>query len=313
MENSEILNQIVKKEFNLPAQLISQDAITNAYYNYEKIEEITKWISERVTIRPKIGIICGSGLGEIANLVQNKEEIQYADIPEFPRSTVHGHKGVFVFGHLSNEPVVCMQGRFHPYEGYSTALCTLPVKVFKLLGVKLAIITNAAGGLNPNFSIGDLMVIKDHFSLPILSLQHPLVGHNDERFGPRFVPITNIYDKKLRQILHDCGKELNLDLREGVYGTISGPSYETVTDSLFYLRNGADCVGMSTSHEATVACYCGIKVVAFSIITDKVAIEYDAEDGSDHNEIVKIAKLKAKDAEKLVSNFIQKLNQNLLE
>lgn len=246
-------------------------------------------------------------MSDIANLIADKQEIQYEDIPEFPRSTVHGHKGVFAFGNLSSVPVICMQGRFHPYEGYSTALCTLPIKVFKLLGVKLVIITNAAGGLDPSLNIGDLMLIKDHFSLPLLSMQNPLVGHNDERFGPRFVPVSNIYDKKCRTLMQNCAKELNINLKEGIYGTISGPSYETVTDSLFYLKNGATCVGMSTSHEATVACYCGIKVVAFSIITDKVALEYDAEDGSDHNEIVKIAKLKAKDAEKLVSNFITKL------
>lgn len=281
-----------------------------SYYNYDKISSIAKWIEERINFKPRIGIICGSGLSDIANLIDDKQEIQYADIPEFPRSTVHGHKGVFAYGNLNNLPVICMQGRFHPYEGYSTALCTLPLKVLKLLGVKLVIITNAAGGLNPSLSVGDLMLIKDHFSLPLLSMQNPLVGHNDERFGPRFVPVSNIYDKKLRALMHKCGKELNLDLKEGVYGTISGPSYETVTDSLFYLKNGADCVGMSTSHEATVACYCGLKVVALSIITDKVAIEYDAEDGSDHNEIVKIAKLKAKDAEKLVSYFITQLGMD---
>lgn len=136
-----------------------------------------------------------------------------------------------------------MQGRFHPYEGYSLALCTLPIKIFKLIGCKMVILTNAAGGLNRSFEIGDLMLIKDHLSMPLLSLLHPLVGPNDERFGPRFVPITRVYAKNLRDLFKKCGEELNINLQEGVYGTIGGPSYETVTDSLFCLKNGMDCVG----------------------------------------------------------------------
>ncbi len=156
-----------------------------------------------------------------------------------------GHHGNLIFGRISNRPVVCMQGRFHPFEGYSLALCCMPVKLFKLLGCRLLFVTNAAGGLNKSYQVGDLKVIKDHFSLPLLALQHPLMGPNDERFGPRFPPIDKIYSKPERRLLAECGRELGLVMREGVYSVIGGPSYETHTDCRFLLNAGADSVGNS--------------------------------------------------------------------
>lgn len=309
------LNESILAHFNLPAQFINQNALTNTYYTYEKCEEIAKFIFDKVKINPLIAIVCGSGLGNIAELVENKQIISYKDIKDFPRSTVHGHKGNLVFGNLNSLPTVCMQGRFHPFEGYSPALCTLPIKIFKLLGVKMVILTNAAGGINEDYKVGDLMIIKDHMSFPLLSLSHPLVGPNDERFGPRFVPINNIYAKKYRDLFKECGKELSISLHEGIYGTIGGPTYETVTDSRFCKLAGMDCVGMSTTHEAVVATYCGLKVLAFSIVTDRVVLEYDVEESSDHAEIVKVANRKALDAEKLVSLFFKKIkeDQSLLD
>lgn len=154
-----------------------------------------------------------------------------------------GHQGNLIFGHLCDLPVVCMQGRFHPFEGYSLALCTMPIKVFKLMGCKLLVITNASGGINRSFNVGDLMLIKDHMSFPLLSLQNPLIGVNDERFGPRFVPINKIYTKNLREIFKECARELEINLHEGVYGTVGGPSYETVADSRFCMTAGMDSVG----------------------------------------------------------------------
>lgn len=223
---------------------------------------------------------------------------------------VHGHKGNLIFGTLSGVPIVCMQGRFHPYEGYSLALCTLPIKIFRIIGVKLVILTNAAGGLNRSYKVGDLMLLKDHMSYPLLSLHHPLVGPHDEKFGPRFTPINNIYQKNLRDLLLQCGKESGIHLHEGVYASVGGPTYETVSDSKMLLNAGMDCVGMSTTHEAVVACHCGLKVLAFSIITDMVPLEFDAEEYSNHDEIVKIANAKAKDAEKIVSEFLKKINES---
>ena len=217
------------------------------YFTYEKVESIANWIQKKVdSFKPLVGIICGSGLGEIANLIEDPKILSYADIPEFPRSTVHGHKGNLVFGMLSGMPVVCMQGRFHPYEGYPLALCTLPIKIFKILGIKLLILTNAAGGLNPMYKVGDLVIMKDHMSFPLLSLHHPLVGPNDARFGPRFVAVNNIYEKKFRDLFKKCGEELNIELHEGVYGTVGGPSYETVADARFCRSAGCDTVGNKT-------------------------------------------------------------------
>ena len=168
----------------------------------------------------------------------------------FKNFKVIGHQGNLIFGNLSGVQVVCMQGRFHPYEGYSLALCTMPIKVFKLLGVKLVLLTNAAGGINSTFNVGDLMVIKDHVSFPLLSLNHPLVGPNDERFGPRFMPINKIYTKSMRDLFLQCGIELDIHLKEGVYGSIGGPTYETPTDSRLCKNSGMDSVGNIMGHKS---------------------------------------------------------------
>ena len=149
-------------------------------------------------VKPAVAIVCGSGLGGIGDRVTDAKILPYTDIPDFPRSTVEGHKGNLIFGHLNGVEVVCMQGRFHTFEGYPTALCAMPCKLFKMLGVKLVVLTNAAGGINRNYQVGDYMLIKDHFSLPILSLHHPLIGPNDSRYGPRFFPINNLYCKSIR-------------------------------------------------------------------------------------------------------------------
>lgn len=191
------------------------------------------------------------------------------------------------------------------------AVCTLPIKVCKLLGIKAVVLTNAAGGLNPSYNVGDLMLIKDHVSVPLLALQHPLIGPNDKRFGgPRFTPVNNIYNLAWRDLFKQCAKELSMEIQEGVYSSVGGPSYETVTDSKFLLQIGADTVGMSSSHEATVAAYLGLKLVGFSIVTDKVSLEYDEELYSNHDEIVQVANKKARECEKLVILFLAKLAQN---
>jgi purine-nucleoside phosphorylase len=158
---------------------------------------------------------------------------------------------------MGSTPVVCMQGRFHSYEGYTLAVCCMPVKLFKLLGCRMMLATNAAGSLNPAYEPGDLMVIKDHFSVPMLTMQHPLMGPNDPRFGNRFVPANKIYDRELRRAFLDAASRLNARVHEGVYGVIGGPAYESVTDARFLQNQGCDCSGMSTSHESMVASYCG--------------------------------------------------------
>jgi purine-nucleoside phosphorylase len=215
-------------------------ALPISYFNYERIENIAVWLQARVNVKPTIAIVCGSGLGTLADKIANATSIPYEDIPNFPQSTgilnfflnsvrrdcskrmlkVQGHHGNLVFGEISNVPVVAMQGRFHPYEGYTTAVCTLPIKVFKLLGVKIVILTNAAGGVNPAYKVGDLMILKDHISYPSLALQHPLVGPNDERFGPRFMPINKIYTKPLRDLFRQVAEQADIQVQEGVYSVI---------------------------------------------------------------------------------------------
>jgi purine-nucleoside phosphorylase len=163
--------------------------------------------------------------------------------------------------------------------------------------------------LNRSYQVGDLMVLKDHASFPMLSLSHPLIGPHDERFGPRFTAVNNIYKKELRQLFLQCGQELNIKLHEGVYGTVGGPTFETVTDARMFLNAGWDCVGMSTTHEAVVAYNCGLKVLAFSIVTDRVAVEYDLEEYPHHEEIVKVANSRARDSELLVATLLKKLKE----
>jgi len=299
------------ERFNLPMEFINQDAITNTYYNYDKLTSMANIIKSKIDgFKPLVAIVCGSGLGKIADMVTQPKIVPYVDIPEFPRSTVHGHRGNLVFGYLSGLQVVCMQGRFHPYEGYSSALCSMPIKIFKLMGAKLVILTNASGGINPAYQVGDLMVLKDHISLPGFALSHPLVGPNDERFGPRFLPLNKIYNKKLRDLFKDCSKNLDINIHEGCYGSIGGPTYESPTDSRYCRNIGMDAVGMSTTHEAVVALHCGLKVLAFSIITDLVSFDFDNETTTDHEEVLKVANAKAKQAETLVEYFLKKINEN---
>lgn len=230
-----------------------------------------------------------------------------------------GHKGNLIFGFLESTPVVCMQGRFHAYEGYSNALCTMPMKVFKLLGVETVVLTCAAGGINQSLKVGDIMLIKDHIAPLLWTLQNPLVGHNDDRFGPRFPAVNKIYTKEYRNLCRKIAEDKSLKIAEGVYSSLGGPCYETVSELRGLLQLGADAVGMSTAHEALVASYCGLKVLAIALITNKAIIEYDSEDFPNHEEVIETANLRAKDLEELVCQFVTNvklesidLNNNLV-
>jgi purine-nucleoside phosphorylase len=200
-----------------------------------------------------------------------------------------------------------MQGRFHAYEGYATAICTLPMRVFKLIGVETVALTCAAGGINEGYNVGDIMIIKDHLSLPVWTLQHPLVGENDERFGPRFPAVNHLYKKELRNIFKQVAKDLNITIEEGVYVSLGGPSYETVSEIKAFRLLGADAVGMSTAHEAIVAGHCGMSVFALALITNKAINDPDSDEQANHEEVVKIANQRAQDIENLVINFVQKI------
>jgi len=277
-------------------------------YEYEEIEEISKYLLQKTKHRPTVGIICGSGLGGLADLLSDKNVFNYDSIPNFPVSTVVGHSGCLVFGLLKGVTIVCMKGRIHPYEGYAMAVCAMPVRVMKLLGVKTLIVTNAAGGLNKEYKMGDIMIIKDQINLPAFAGLSPLRGKNDERWGQRFPPMNNAYDRSLIKIAKQCAEELKLTdiTREGVYVMNGGPAYESIAEVKF-LRDRADAVGMSTAHEVVVAQHCGLKILGFSLITNCCIADYDSRQEANHQEVLDTANKRAKDLENLIIKLIEKL------
>lgn len=233
--------------------------------NYEKIKQAADYLKNEMTIQPMIGLILGSGLGVLADEIEEAARIPYKQIPDFPVSTVEGHAGQLVFGKLNGVPVVAMQGRFHYYEGYSFDQVTFPVRVMKELGVGSLIVTNAAGGVNKDFSPGDLMLITDHINN---MGSNPLIGHNDSRLGVRFPDMSEAYSKDLIQRAKAVAKALNIALQEGVYVGNTGPTYETPAEVRMIRTLGGDAVGMSTVPEVIVARHSGLEVLGISCISN---------------------------------------------
>ncbi len=231
----------------------------------EKLEETVSVIKEYYGDTPEVGIVLGSGLGNFKEEMDIECEIPYLDIPHFPESTVEGHSGTMIFGTLGGKKVVCMAGRFHFYEGYSAADVSYPVRVMKFLGVKAMLLSNAAGGMNPAFNVGDLMVINDHISL---FAHNPLLGPNVEELGPRFPDMSEPYSKHLVARAKAVANELGISLHEGVYAGVTGPTFETRAEYKMLHILGADAVGMSTVQENIVARHMGLPVFALSVITD---------------------------------------------
>ncbi|XP_062244983.1 purine nucleoside phosphorylase 6 [Platichthys flesus] len=278
-------------------------------YSYEEYKETADWLRDHTEQRPKVAIICGSGLGGLADLLQNKTVLSYEKIPHFPVSTVPGHAGKLVFGSLQGHECVCMQGRFHFYEGYAMQTVTFPVRVFKLLGVETMIVTNACGGLNTNYSVGDIMLIKDHINMPGFAGQNPLCGRNDERFGDRFPCMSDAYDRDLMALAKQTAAEQGCDsfLQEGVYCMVAGPSYETIAECRALRMMGADTVGMSTVPEVVVARHCGLRVLGLSLVTNMTVTDYDSHEKANHKEVLETTRHRAKDLERLVSHLITKI------
>ncbi|XP_014816244.1 PREDICTED: purine nucleoside phosphorylase [Calidris pugnax] len=278
---------------------------------YEVYKETADWLRARTDQRPKTAIICGSGLGGLADVLENKTVFPYEDIPNFPRSTVAGHVGRLVFGELNGQPCVCMQGRFHYYEGYSVSTITFPIRVFFLLGVESLIVTNAAGGLNPHFQVGDIMFIKDHISFFGLGGQNPLRGPNDERFGVRFPCMSDAYEQDLLGLAMESAQELGFlsFVREGVYCLLPGPCYETIAECRLLQALGADAVGMSTVPEVIVARHCGLRVLGISLITNKVVASYTSQEKANHEEVLRVSVVRAEALQKLVKHLLGKLGE----
>jgi purine-nucleoside phosphorylase len=269
---------------------------------YDKIQTTATYIQQRIKSAPQIGIILGSGLGESTDAVEAEIGINYTDIPNFPAATVAGHAGKFVFGKLGGKNVVMMAGRFHYYEGYSMEEVTFPIRVMKALGVETLIVSNAAGGMNPNFKIGELMLIKDHINL---FPEHPLRGPNDERLGTRFPDMSETYDAKLIQMAEAIAIEKGIKLQTGTYVGLSGPTFETPAEYKWLHGMGADAVGMSTVPEVIVAKHSSMRVFAVSIITD-LGVEGHVEKIT-HEEVLKAAGEATPKLAALVATLIERI------
>jgi purine-nucleoside phosphorylase len=230
----------------------------------EKIKETTEFLKSKGIVDPEAGIVLGTGLGGLTTRIENRLEIDYSDIPNFPISTVKGHAGKLIYGEFGGRKIVAMKGRFHYYEGYRPEQIALPIRVLKFLGIKYLFLSNAAGGVNPIFNIGDIMIITDHINL----MPNPLTGQNDDRIGPRFPDMSQPYDKKLIERAIEIAKNNGIRVHKGVYLGTSGPTFETPSEYRYFRIIGADSVGMSTVPEVIVARHAGLPCFAVSIITD---------------------------------------------
>jgi purine-nucleoside phosphorylase len=257
----------------------------------EEIKQAVNYIQSRTKHQPGIGLILGSGLSPLAEEVEQADYIPYADIPNFPVSSISGHAGRLVIGHLAGKVVMVMQGRTHFYEGYSMQQVSLPVRVMQMMGIKTLIVTNAAGGLNQSFEAGDLMLIVDHINMVGLAGNNPLRGPNLEEFGPRFPSMTRAYSPDLIALTHKVAGQLNLTLREGVYACIAGPSFETPAEIRFLQMMGADAVGMSTAPEVIVANHGGMQVLGISSVTNITIQHTGSEAETTHEEVLKTGKI----------------------
>ncbi len=263
------------------------------------ITKAVEYIQSQVSGKYEIGIILGSGLGSLGEKIENPQYVNYADIPNFPVSTAPGHIGRFIFGTLSGKNVMCMQGRIHLYEGYPTESVVMPIRVMRKMGVEKLVVTNAAGGINENFSVGDIMLITDHINF---TGRNCLIGANDAEFGVRFPDMSFAYDPKLREIALKCADELHMNLQQGVYIGCTGPSYETPAEIRTFRVMGADTVGMSTVQEVIAANHCGMHVLGFSLVSNKAAGL--SGERLTEEEVLTIGKQKSKEMQTLIMKIL---------
>jgi len=250
-----------------------------------KAAEYVQGVLSDFNLKPVVGIVLGSGLGKLAEKIKDPVTIPYKEIPGFPVSTAIGHKGNFIVGELAGKTVIAMQGRIHYYEGYTMDQVTLPIRVMKVLGIQYLFVSNAAGGINYDFKVGDLMIITDHIN----QLPNPLVGPNLDEFGPRFPDMTRPYDKKLIAKAKEIAKEMNITLKEGVYYGGTGPTYETPAEYKYIRIIGGDATGMSTIPEVIVARHSDIPVFGMSVITNEAHDDYAEDYVNDGDDVVKAA------------------------
>lgn len=265
---------------------------------WEKVQQTVQYIKDRTNFTPEYGVILGSGLGSFTDDIKIEFTLPYNEIPNFPVSTVEGHKGALVFGTIGDKKVVAMQGRFHYYEGYDMKEVTFPVRVMKYIGVQKLIVSNASGGVNPNYKVGSIVIIKDQINmLP----EHPLRGKNDERFGPRFVNMSEPFSRKMIIKAKEIASELGIDVKDGIYLGLQGPTFETLAEYKMVKAMGGDCVGMSTVPEVIVARHMELETFGVSVITDMG--DEESIDTITHAEVLEAAK----HAEPLVRQLIGEL------
>lgn len=284
-------------------------------HNSDAVEAIAAGIRREGLPAPKVGLVTGSGLGLLAEGVDDSTVLAYEEIPQFPRSMVAGHPGRLVMGTLEEVPVVVLHGRVHYYEGYSLDAVTLPIRVVQALGATILLVTNASGGINEEFRSGDLMLIRDHIFFPGLAGNSPLRGPNDERLGPRFPAMTGAYDPSLRAVAREVAQDRGLALREGVYAMLGGPTFETPAEIRLLRSLGADAVGMSTAPEVVVARHGGMRVLGLSVISN---ITFDEDDPTPvegvvdrHGEVLEVAAGAAPEMEALIRGVLRKLGPDL--
>ena len=276
------------------------------FITLQQIDEVADAIRTRTKHQPKIGIILGSGLGGLADAVQNADVVPFGDLPRWPTSTVLGHSGRLVIGELQGKSVIVMQGRIHFYEGYSMSQVTLPVRVMKRLGVEVMIVTNAAGAINPDFEPGDLMLIEDNLNLVAMMGFNPLIGPNIDEFGVRFPDMSQPYDRALMDLARKAASETGVTLREGVYAGLSGPSFESPADLRFLRAIGSDAVGMSTVPEVIVGHHANMRILGISGISNKANL--DGNTITTHQEVLDAGKVMVPKLEKLIKSIIPKLS-----
>lgn len=275
------------------------------YFTIDEIDQVTNAVRDRTSHRPEVGLILGSGLGGLADLIEDSDTIPYSQINHWPVSTIEGHQGQLVIGRLRGACVMALQGRAHFYEGYSMAEVTLPVRVMQRLGVKTLIVTNAAGAINPNFEPGDVMLIVDHINLVGMAGFNPLRGPNLNEFGVRFPDMSQPYDRALMAIAREQARKNDLPLREGVYVGLSGPSFETPADLRFLRTAGADAVGMSTVPEVIVARHGGMRVLGLSGISNKANLDGNTQ--TTHEEVLQAGKIIVPKLSAIVQGVLEQL------
>ena len=275
------------------------------YISLAQIDEAVQAVQKRISIKPKVGIILGSGLNGLADSVQNAVFIPYSDLPHFPVSTVHGHIGRFVIGQLEGVDVLVMQGRIHYYEGYTMGQVTLPVRVMNRMGIGSMIVTNAAGGVHPDFQPGDVMLITDQLNLMGMSGLNPLMGPNLDEIGPRFPDMSQPYDRAYCDLARKVAKAEKIKLQEGIYAGLSGPSFESPADLRFLRLAGADAVGMSTVPEVIIARHGNMRVLGFSGVSNKTNL--DGSTITTHEEVIEAGRVITPKMEKIIRGVLREI------